>query len=431
MSTFEVIFYNYVYMFKFSYRNILTLLFVAASVNVFGARPRTKAPKLTPDEMLDSAQHALVDYRVDLAEKYLDDYEDAISSNKRLKPDEDRVEELSSLLVLTRNMLDRVEKIAVIDSIVVPKDHFFRYYKLSPEAGRLADASVLPRHTKIGYPGVVFVPENEQELIWAAPDSVHSYHLMSADRLGDGKLSDPTPLQGELNEKGNANFPFMMPDGITLYYANSGSNSLGGYDIFMTRKTDDGFLQPQNIGMPYNSPYDDYMLAIDESTGAGWWATDRNQIADSLTIYVFVPNEIRTNYSASNPDVRSFAMLSDISATQAPGADYDRIRRAINEIRPADDKKNSDEQFRFFIPGKGLYTNIDQFKSIRAQDAMEKYLQFQENISRLKVRLQDLRRQYAAGNRDVSTDIIRIERQLLDASEDAAKLASKVVQSEK
>ena len=84
----------------------------------------------------------------------------------------------------------------------------------------------------------------------------------------------------------------MMSDGITLYYANDGDNTLGGYDIFMTRKGDDGrFLQPQNIGMPYNSPYDDYMLAIDEVTGAGWWATDRNQIPDSVTIYVFVPND--------------------------------------------------------------------------------------------------------------------------------------------
>ncbi len=60
--------------------------------------------------------------------------------------------------------------------------------------------------------------------------------------------------------------PFFMSDGVTLYYANDGDESIGGYDIFISRKGEDGFLQPQNIGMPYNSPYDDYMLAIDEVT---------------------------------------------------------------------------------------------------------------------------------------------------------------------
>lgn len=62
---------------------------------------------------------------------------------------------------------------------------------------------------------------------------------------------------------------------------------------------------------------------------------------------------------------------------------------------------------------------------------MEKYLEYQDNVSRLKARLVDLRRQYSEGNRDVSTEIVRIESQLLSAPDETARLASEIVNSEK
>lgn len=53
--------------------------------------------------------------------------------------------------------------------------------------------------------------------------------LYSRIRLLDG-WSEPEPLTS-LNEQGNVNYPFLMSDGITLYYASDGEGSLGGYDI--------------------------------------------------------------------------------------------------------------------------------------------------------------------------------------------------------
>lgn len=411
------------------YSILLLFILIASAAE---AAPRRKV--LTAEEhneLLEKAQEAIVNYDIEAAQAYLDEYEDALTKNKKLKAHEERVEDISAQIILTRNMLDRVEKIVIIDSMVVPKNDFFHYYKLSPEAGRLSDASILPRGAKVGYPGVVYVPENEIELIWAAPDSVHSYQLMSADKLGDGNFTNPEPLEGNLNEKGNANFPFMMPDGITLYYANSGENSLGGYDIFMTRKDEDGFLQPQNVGMPYNSPYDDYMLAIDEITGAGWWATDRNQIPDSITIYIFIPNETRVNHSPSDPNVVGYAKITRIADTWEPGKDYSPTLKAIASVQPYEQDNNNAGNFQFYIPGKGIYTSIDQFRSIRSREAMEKYLEYQDNVSRLKARLADLRHQYSEGNRDVSTEIVRIENQLLSAPDETARLASEIVNSEK
>lgn len=99
--------------------------------------------------------------------------------------------------------------------------------------------------------------------------------------------SDPEPLN-TLNEQGNVNYPYLMADGVTLYYASDGEGSLGGYDIFVTRYDSESssYLRPDNIGMPFNSPANDYMYVIDELNNLGWFASDRYQPEDKVCIYV-------------------------------------------------------------------------------------------------------------------------------------------------
>ena len=88
-----------------------------------------------------------------------------------------------------------------------------------------------------------------------------------------------------------------------------------------TRDAADGeFLQPQNLGMPYNSPFDDYLLAVDELNGVGWWATDRKQLGDSLTVFLFKVNDLRRNYSPEDENLTAFARVDDIILTQIPTA---------------------------------------------------------------------------------------------------------------
>ena len=184
------------------------------------------------------------------------------------------------------------------------------------------------------------------------------------------------PMDSTLAEGADSAFPFLMPDGVTLYFANNGGNSLGGYDIFMTRRSDDAdgrsYMQPQNIGMPYNSPYDDYMLAIDENSGLGWWATDRNRIPDSLTVYVFVPAQMRVNVEVSDPNLARLARLSDISLTRNEGVDYDAmLRQRLPKASPADTEAGS--VFSIDIAGK-VYTTLADFSNPDAKSAMAEYL---------------------------------------------------------
>lgn len=357
------------------------------------------------------AEMALDSYDVDRADTYMDAYRRALKKARKEMSVEG--EDLQRRIERVSAALERVEKIVVIDSIAVDRDEFFKAYRLSPESGTLNSPQTLPDGIPAADPTVVYMPENGRYMAWAAPDDTDTPRLMMSQHLADGTWDTPVPMGDELGEGGDANYPFIMSDGITLYYANDGENSLGGLDIFISRRDNDGFLQPQNIGMPYNSPYDDYMLAIDEVTGVGWWATDRNRIDDKVTIYKFIPSDLRINYPTDEPRLASYARLDNYRDTWEPGKDYADIRAKIDNIGTTAGKKK--EEFRFALPGGKIVTTYAQLPGRAARDAMKAYLDAREGIAATETRLATLRRNPSANK----AKILDLERRL---SNDRARL---------
>ena len=245
--------------------NILTISAALLGLLSFQSEAQTVA-----DELLDKGRKAYMDYDFDGAAEHY--------ANARKKAGKKAsVEFLETLdlynrqLTMAENFLERVEKIEIIDSITVPKKTFFKHYLLPPPSGYLGDGAMLPNGADADEVDYVFTNEGGDYKLWAQPDSSGVFRLMEAIRLTDGSWNPPAHLDDELSEGGDAVYPFMMADGVTLYYADNGDNSMGGYDIMVaTRDAADGeFLQPQNLGMPYNSPFDDYLLAVDELNGVG------------------------------------------------------------------------------------------------------------------------------------------------------------------
>lgn len=373
------------------------------------------------------AEIAFGDYDFDAAQSYIEKYEKGLKRSKKPMPEE--IEALSAKIDRAKSMLERVEKIVVIDSIAVDRDEFFKAFRLSPESGSINSPEVLPSEWDYARPTTVFMPETKETMIWAAPDSMENFVLMSSTQLFDGGWDTPHPLGDVLNENGgDSNYPFMMPDGITLYYANDGEESLGGYDIFITRKMEDGFLQPQNLGMPYNSPYDDYLLAIDEVTGVGWWATDRNQLGDYITIYKFIPSDLRVNYEMDAPDLIDKAKVSSYKSTWEEGEDYSDILAAVDAIDP--DAKAVKDDFRFAMPGGRIYRRWDDFKSRKARNLMEKYLEQVESSRNAETLLKTLRLQYGEGKTSLGDQILKLEKQIENNNNKLQSMINDIVRAE-
>ena len=76
--------------------------------------------------------------------------------------------------------------------------------------------------------------------------------------LGENGWLEPENLGPTINTKYNEEAPFILPDGVTLYFSSQGHDNMGGYDIFFTNLTEDGFWNsPTNMGYPINSPDND------------------------------------------------------------------------------------------------------------------------------------------------------------------------------
>ena len=225
-----------------------------------------------------------------------------------------------------------------------------------------------------------------------------------------------------------------MPDGATLYYSSNGDGSLGGYDIFMSRKnTEDGsFFQPQNIGMPYNSPFDDYLLVIDEVTGLGWWATDRNQIPGKLTIYVFIPNEVRENYSNDDPNLYSYAFVNSIKDTWAEGADYSEYFERLEAIDKAETANAA--EFEFEVAKGVIYTSLDDAKTSEGRNYLEQYLETKESLNNAKAQLKKLRKDYAESSaserNQLKSKILNLENAVLKRETDLQSISNSVIKIE-
>lgn len=389
-------------------------------------------------------------YEFDKADEYLDKY-----LAKRSKTDEARDREFSygsgeetldwtdylrSRIDLGRSMLDRVEKIQIVDSINVPAEQFFKFIKLAKSAGRLADEieiekivpkDYLDKESLSGLWAPAYLSESEEDMIWYGSTNDGESKMFESYRLADGSWETPAQIFDYKSIFGNSNgtwvgYPFLMSDGVTLYFAADGENSLGDLDIFISRRDEDGFLQPSNIGMPYNSPYNDYMYAIDELTGAGWWASDRNGLKDSVTIYTFIPQDLRINYPVDTPDLINYAKVLSIKDTQNPDTDYSDFRAKISALSYSKGS-SSDRKFEFALPNGKIITSVSDLSSGMARESMRQYLDERKAYEETADHLAALRVSYAKGDHSVEQEILSLEDSLGHRRAELKRLKNNIV----
>lgn len=408
---------------------ILAFVLIFAGMPAFAAKPKgkTRTSGLSAAEYLDKARSLFEAYQFDEAS------EQAAAAKRAARDDDDKdaAEELADQIRLAENFLSRVEKITILDSIAVPRADFFRAYKLPSSAGTLSDATALPVKGREEDVECVFTNEGDNFKMWSEPDTTGYYRIMESNRLTDGKWSPAHATPETLGGGGNAAFPFMMADGVTLYYAADGDESMGGYDIFVAnRDAQTGeYLQPQNIGMPYNSPFDDYMLAIDEENGVGWWATDRNLLDGLVTVYLFKTNDLRQNYDADADDIEDKARIADFKSTRDPETDYTELLETVSNIRPEKLRKHD---FIFPMDNGAVYTSLDDFSSTAGKTAMKRYLGAEKTYNENLSKLAGLRRQYSQKATDaLKNSIIKLEQWTENERESLAKLRSDVYKAER
>lgn len=383
-------------------------------------------------ENIERAREAYRNYEFDRAEELLQPAKVRKGRRTVSEPMTEEGTEMLDCVSRARNFMERVERIEILDSVTVPLEGFFKAYKLPQSAGTLSDGSELPvPNDNVEY---VFTNEGGDYQIWSEPDSVGRMTLMESSRLTDGTWSTPQALP-ELNiDDRDAIYPFMMADGFTLYYTLDDPEGIGAYDIMVVTRdqTDGSFMQPQNLGMPYNSPADDYLLAIDEQNGVGWFATSRTETEDNdmVTIYLYKVNDLRRNYDPDDENLADLALLRDWRQTQDPEADYSELIATVQAIDPSVRKRPA--EFHLPMDGGVIYEHFDDFNSNGAATLMKKYLSQKNKLEKLEDQLENMRRSYHdSPTESVARQIRQLETQVEKDRKDVKRQLSEVYRSER
>lgn len=158
-------------------------------------------------------------------------------------------------------------------------------------------------------------PQPGDKIIYSSYGNSSSFgkDLFMIEMLSDGFWSKPKNLGDVVNSIHDEDFPYLLPDGQTLYFASKGHYSMGGYDIYRTVYNPSArqWSTPENLGFPFSSPYNDYLYVPDSAEDLAIFITDRNVNADSVEVVLVKIDEspIRRSIS-SNEIIRSIARLN-------------------------------------------------------------------------------------------------------------------------
>jgi outer membrane protein OmpA-like peptidoglycan-associated protein len=112
--------------------------------------------------------------------------------------------------------------------------------------------------------------------------------LFGALRGEDGKWGRPFSLLGKVNTSFEEESPFLHPDGKTLYFSSNGHPGLGGLDIFVSRKGEDGLWGvPVNLGFPLNTHDNENSLIVEPGGEKAIFATNRSTDNGDLDLWQF------------------------------------------------------------------------------------------------------------------------------------------------
>ncbi len=102
----------------------------------------------------------------------------------------------------------------------------------------------------------------------------------------EGEWSEPENLGPTINTEGNEMFPFIHSDG-TLYFSSDGLVGFGGLDVYAATRKADSTFQIVNMGYPMNSPKDDFGLIMDDLSMSGYFSSNRKGGEGFDDIYAF------------------------------------------------------------------------------------------------------------------------------------------------
>jgi hypothetical protein len=250
--------------------------------------------------------------------------------------------------------------------------------------------------------------------------------------LEKGQFTEGEVIEG-LGIEGDINYPFLMPDGQTFYFAARSDEGYGNYDLYATRYDSDSkrFYQAENMGYPYNSYANDYMLVIDEATNLGWFASDRFQPNGKVCIYTFIPNESRQTIDYETTDIeiiRTAASLRSITSIALTDEQKQTKADALRRLKQLSSTTSATthKDFEFVLNDTKTCYTLNDFTSSEAKQLCQEWLQKTKNLSALNDQLQQTRETSPTARQQ----ILNLETRIMELQDEMYRLEKQIRKTE-
>lgn len=353
--------------------------------------------------------------------------EQAIDAYKKylntLKTESDRREYVLAQIYHAEKLqryMRRVERVQIVDSVEIPLNDLLNAYPLSSETGTL-------RWNENGQ--LVYTNQRNDRKLWAATDSVNQLIVSSRNLMDTWTIPDTLP--SVINMSSDQNYPYLLSDGVTLYFASKDTSGLGGYDIYVSRYNTytETYTNPENIGLPYNSSANDYLMVIDEIHQVGYFATDRRSKSGYVHVYTFIPTSEKSYWRNLSQD----SLVAYAQLRYSLQVDEEKITKP-NPSQYAVNPESEKEEIYFVLNDSVVYTAKTDFQSPIARNAYQEWHNMQRQMQLDKEIMANLRLQYAtsddARKNELTPQILQLEKKQSQSQQQCDELLQTIRKTE-
>lgn len=212
-------------------------------------------------------------------------------AQEALSSDPDAMTRLSieEEIVLSRNglnMMDYSTKPVTIAKQRFSLKDFFLFYPLKDKSWRKAP-NQLDSFLGEELVTATYLPEDATSVYYSTGDREGIRNIFQSFYM-DSLWTRPELVNENITSTYDEIYPMVSPDGRTLTFASKGLYGMGGYDLYQCKwdKEIQEWSAPINMGIPYSSPYDDFLFINTEDGRYSIFASNRECSRDSVYIYV-------------------------------------------------------------------------------------------------------------------------------------------------
>ena len=178
---------------------------------------------------------------------------------------------------------------------------FFLYYPLADKSWRPAPNHLDPKSGP--FAKAVYAPEGTEVIYYSAADQEGIRNIYRTRKKGS-TWTLPSLLNEKMISDSDEIYPVISHDGKYMYFASEGLYGVGGFDLYVSEwdAAAEDWSVPVNMGFPYSSPANDFLLVNSEDGKYTLFASDRGCPKDSVWVYVLEHDSMPVRTAVDDPE---------------------------------------------------------------------------------------------------------------------------------